>query len=81
VCQARCYILGGREILGHVSRNLDIAADETTKDGFIHVGNGCVPGLLRHGPVVAIDQNLYGKSTVQSADEILNQLKKSEKGS
>lgn len=80
VCQGTaCYILGGRDILDHVSRRLDIVPEETTDDGFFTLETVACLGCCGMGPVVAVDGNLHGNMTVQGVDQILDAFIKPEK--
>lgn len=69
---APCHVAGGRQVWERLQEELNIKAGETTEDGkwsFITVS--CL-GVCGVGPVVVIDEDLYGSVTPDQLPEILS---------
>lgn len=72
VCQGTaCYIMGGKDIFDHVTAKLGIDVDQTTQDGRFSLERVACLGCCGMAPVVVIDDDFYGRCTVQKADELL----------
>ena len=72
VCQGTaCYIMGGKDILDHVCRKLDVKLEETTKDTRFTIERVACLGCCGMAPVVMIDNDFYGRCTVQKIDEVM----------
>jgi NADH-quinone oxidoreductase subunit E len=73
VCQGTaCHVMGGKQILDHLSSKLQIADGETTGDGQVSLERVACLGTCGMAPVVAVDDDFYGWVTVQKMDEILD---------
>ena len=69
---APCHVAGGRQVWERLQEELNIKAGETTEDGkwsLITVSCLVVCGV---GPVVVIDEDLYGSVTPDQLPEILS---------
>jgi len=73
VCQGTaCHVMGGKEILDYLSDKLRISEGETTKDGMFSLERVACLGCCGMAPVVVIDNNFYGRCTIQKVDKLLN---------
>lgn len=71
-CQdAPCHVVGGREVWDALEQGLGISFGETTPDGeWSLLTTSCI-GACAVGPVMMIDDDIYGNLTPQKVDEIL----------
>ena len=69
-----CYLKGGRQLLEHVSRQLDIRPGRTTKDGMFSLEVVACLGCCSKSPVMAADGVIYGGLSPTFADKILAHL-------
>ena len=68
---APCHVVGGRAVWDTLSDKLDLKNGETTADKkWTLVTTSCL-GLCSVGPVVLIDDDLYGNVSPDQVDEIL----------
>ena len=68
---APCHVVGGKTVSDTLSDTLDLRNGETTTDKkWTLVTTSCL-GLCSVGPVVLIDDDLYGNVTPDQIDEIL----------
>ena len=68
---APCHVVGGKSVWDTLSDRLDLKNGETTADKkWTLVTTSCL-GLCSVGPVVLIDDDLYGNVTPDQIDEIL----------
>jgi len=66
-----CYVKGSGDIFNKISEKLGIGADECTEDGkFSLVATRCI-GACGLAPVVTVNEDVYGKITVDDIDKIL----------
>ena len=73
VCQGTaCHVMGGKEILDYLSDKLGISEGETTKDGMFSLERVACLGCCGMAPVVVIDNNFYGRCTIQKVDKLLD---------
>jgi len=73
VCQGTaCHVMGGKEILDYLSDKLRISEGETTRDGMFSLERVACLGCCGMAPVVVIDNNFYGRCTIQKVDKLLN---------
>lgn len=74
VCQGTaCHVMGGKEILDYLSDKLKIGKGETTKDGLFSLERVACLGCCGIAPVLVINDQFYGKVTIQKLDKILNE--------
>jgi NADH-quinone oxidoreductase subunit E len=81
-CQdAPCHVVGGREVWEALEQELGIPFGETTLDGeWSLLTTSCI-GACAVGPVMMIDDNIYGNLTPVKAREIINRYRlESERG-
>lgn len=70
-----CYVKGADNLLTELKKKLGIKEGETTKDGLFSLeGVRCV-GACGLAPVVAINEEVYGKVTPNMLDDILGKYK------
>jgi len=73
VCQGTaCHVMGGKEILDYLSDKLGISEGETTGDGMFSLERVACLGCCGMAPVVVIDNNFYGRCTIQRIDKLLD---------
>ena len=76
VCQGTaCHVMGGKEILDYLSDKLGISEGETTKDGVFSLERVACLGCCGMAPVVKIDNDFYGRCTIQKLDKLLDKYK------
>jgi NADH-quinone oxidoreductase E subunit len=72
VCQGTaCYIMGGKDILDHLSGKLGIEVDQTTSDGRFSLETVACLGCCGMAPVVVIDEDFHGHCTVKTIEKAL----------
>ena len=72
VCQGTaCHVMGGKAILDYMAKLLDVKVGETTKDGVFTLERVACLGCCGMAPVVMIDNDFYGRCTVQKIDEVM----------
>ncbi|MEJ5201246.1 MAG: NADH-quinone oxidoreductase subunit NuoE [Anaerolineales bacterium] len=68
---APCHVVGGREVWETLQDILKISEDETTPDGkWSLVTTSCL-GICGVGPVIVIDDDIYGNVTPEQIPDIL----------
>jgi len=66
-----CYVKGSGNILDRISQKLGIAAEETSADGkFSLTACRCI-GACGLAPVLTVNEDVYGRLTVDDVDGIL----------
>ncbi len=75
LCQdAPCHVAGGQEIWETLERELGISFGATTPDGkWTLLTTSCI-GACAVGPVMMVDDDIYGNLTPQRVREILAQV-------
>lgn len=70
-----CYVKGANNVLQKLKEELGIDVDETTPDGkFTLSGTRCV-GACGLSPVVMVNNDVYGKVTVDDVKSIIEKYK------
>jgi NADH-quinone oxidoreductase subunit E len=73
VCQGTaCHVMGGKEILNYLQDKLGIKEGQSTDDGMFSLERVACLGCCGMSPVVVIDNNFYGRCTIQKVDKLLN---------
>ncbi len=68
---APCHVVGGREVFEALKEELQLEPDETTPDGkWTLITTSCL-GVCSVGPVVVIDEDIYGNVDAKKIPEIL----------
>lgn len=79
VCQGTaCHVMGGKEILDYLSDKLGISEDETTEDGMFSLERVACLGCCGMAPVVVIDNDFYGRCTIQKVDALVKEYRSEE---
>ncbi len=72
VCQGTaCHVMGGKEILDYLLDKLEISEGETTPDRMFSLERVACLGCCGMAPVVVINNDFYGRCTIQKVDKIL----------
>ncbi len=68
---APCHVAGGREVFEALKKELDIIPGETSEDGkWTLVTTSCL-GVCAVGPVMMVDEDIYGNITPNQIPDIL----------
>ncbi len=67
-----CYVKGAQDILNKVCEKLGISPDECTDDGLFSIDATRCIGACGLAPVLTINDDVYGKVTVDQVDGILS---------
>ena len=68
---APCHVVGGREVLDALKNELEIEPGETSSDGkWTLITTSCL-GVCSVGPVITVDEDIYGKITPSQIPDIL----------
>ncbi|KAJ8939037.1 hypothetical protein NQ318_012635 [Aromia moschata] len=70
-----CWLRGSDEILDAIKKNLKVEVGETTSDGMWMLSEVECLGACVNAPMVQINDDYYEDLTVDSTNEILNDLK------
>jgi NADH:ubiquinone oxidoreductase subunit E len=68
---APCHVVGGREVWQAVQNALQIKSGETTPDGKWSLETTSCLGICGVGPVLVIDEDIYGNVAASQVPEIL----------
>lgn len=74
-----CYVKGADKILEAVEKKLGIKSGECTKNRQFSLDSTRCIGACGLAPVMMINDDVYGKMTVDQVDEIIDQYKKKSK--
>lgn len=70
-----CYVKGSQDIINKISRELNVEVGKTTEDGrFTLVATRCI-GACGLAPVLTVNEDVYGKLTVDDIEGILTKYK------
>lgn len=68
---APCHVVGGREVWEALQEELNLANDETSPDGkWTLITTSCL-GICGVGPVIIIDEDVYGNLTADKVPGVL----------
>ncbi|MCX7714744.1 MAG: NADH-quinone oxidoreductase subunit NuoE [Clostridia bacterium] len=70
-----CYVKGADKILEGLTERLGIGVGECTPDGLFSIDSTRCVGACGLAPVMMIDDDVYGRMTVEQLDEILDKYK------
>jgi NADH-quinone oxidoreductase subunit E len=68
---APCHVAGGREVWQALQQNLELEPGETSADGKWTLATVSCLGVCGVGPVMVVDEDMYGNVTAQQVAEIL----------
>ncbi len=74
-----CYVKGADKILAALEEKLGIKVGECTDDGIFSLDSTRCIGACGLAPVMMINDDVYGKLTVDQLDDILKKYKSSKK--
>jgi NADH-quinone oxidoreductase subunit E len=75
VCQGTaCHVMGGSAILKYLLDKWGIKEGETTPEAIFSLERVACLGCCGMAPVVAIDNNFYGKCTIQKIDALIESI-------
>ncbi len=74
-----CYVKGADKILAALEEKLGIKVGECTDDGIFSLDSTRCIGACGLAPVMMINDDVYGKLTVEQLDDILKKYKSSKK--
>ena len=66
-----CYVKGSGDIFDKLSEKLGIGADECTEDGMFSLTACRCIGACGLAPVLSVNEEVYGRLTVDDVDDIL----------
>jgi NADH-quinone oxidoreductase subunit E len=70
VCQGTaCHVMGAKGLFDYLLEKLEVEEGETTKDGFFTVERVACLGCCGMAPVIMIDEDFYGRCTIQNIEE------------
>ncbi len=69
-----CYVKGSQKIMDRLTDRLKIGPGQTTKDGLFTIEETRCVGACGLAPVFTINNEVYGKATVQKLDQVLDEL-------
>lgn len=67
-----CYVKGGQDILAKLEEILGIGVGQTTPDGKFSIDATRCLGSCGLAPVMMINDQIYGKLTLEKVEEIIN---------
>lgn len=73
-----CFVKGSQKIMDRLTEKLKIEAGQTTKDGLFTIDQTRCVGACGLAPVFTVNNEVYGKATVQKLDEVLDELMRQE---
>ncbi len=76
-----CALVGASSIIGHITKELEIAVGETTPDGLFSIKLVECLAACGSGPMMQINEDYYEQLTEQKVTQILDDLKKTGKSS
>jgi NADH-quinone oxidoreductase subunit E len=74
-----CHVRGGPRILEEFERRLEVRSGDTTKDGLFTLETVACLGCCAIGPVVVIDGEYYGHTTIRRVNTILKKYQRGNK--
>lgn len=73
-----CFVLGSETFLNVLKRKLGINPGEVTQDGLFSLDMVMCLGCCVLGPVMKVNEEVYGKLTEKKIDEVLEKYRKME---
>lgn len=73
-----CFVKGSQKIMDRLTDRLKIEPGQTTKDGLFTIDQTRCVGACGLAPVFTVNNEVYGKATVQKLDEVLDELMRQE---
>jgi len=80
VCQGTaCHVMGGKELLDYMADKLGAVEGKPTKDGLFSLERVACLGCCGMAPAVVVDQDFYGRCTIQTIESVLSKYRSSKK--
>lgn len=70
-----CYVKGADKILAAIEDHLGIKCGECTPDGLFSLDSCRCVGACGLAPVVMVDEDVFGRMTVDKVDDMINKYK------
>ncbi len=71
-----CHVRGGQKILDEIEKRLGVPAGENTRDGQFTLETVACLGCCAIGPVIVVDDEYHGHTTVRKVGPILDRYQK-----
>jgi len=69
VCQGTaCHVMGAKGLFDYLLNKLKVEEDETTEDGLFTVERVACLGCCGMAPAIMIDEDFYGRCTIQNVE-------------
>jgi NADH-quinone oxidoreductase subunit E len=76
VCQGTaCHVMGCKDILDYLMEKLKVSEGQTTSDGMFTLERVACLGCCGMAPVVMIDNDFYGRCTIQEVKKLLSKYR------
>jgi NADH-quinone oxidoreductase subunit E len=73
-----CHVRGGYMIVEYLKNKLKINSGETTEDGLFSLETVNCLGACAIGPVVVLNENLYGQMNINKVEKLIKGMKDEE---
>lgn len=73
-----CFVKGSEKVLDKVKEMLKIDVGETTEDGLFSIEATRCVGACGLAPVFTVNDEVYGKSTPELVESVINKIKEEE---
>jgi NADH:ubiquinone oxidoreductase subunit E len=82
VCQGTaCHVMGAKGLFDYLLDKLEVEEGATTKDGLFTVERVACLGCCGMAPAIMIDEDFYGRCTIQNVEETWEKYRSENSGS
>lgn len=82
VCQGTaCHVMGAKGLFDYLLNKLKVEEGETTEDGLFTVERVACLGCCGMAPAIMIDEDFYGRCTIQNVEETWEKYRSENAGS
>ena len=82
VCQGTaCHVMGAKGLFDYLLDKLEVNEGETTQDGLFTVERVACLGCCGMAPAIMIDEDFYGRCTIQNVEETWEKYRSENVGS
>ena len=82
VCQGTaCHVMGAKGLFDYLLDKLEVEEGATTKDGLFPVERVACLGCCGMAPAIMIDEDFYGRCTIQNVEETWEKYRSENAGS
>lgn len=75
-CQGTaCHVMGGKDLLDYLMEKFKVGEGQTTSDGMFTLERVACLGCCGMAPVVMVDNDFYGRCTIQEAETLLDKYR------